>query len=136
MPPTPCLRPLAPDPKPQTPSLRPHASDPKPQTPSLRPQASDPKFQTPDLRPQGLKPKTPSLKPQVPGLRSAKTPRQATNFDDLRPQICENAAPGDERRRSQASDLRKRRAWRRTSTISSRRPAKTLRLAAIIDDLR
>merc|ERR1712155_218203 len=45
----------------------------KPQTPGLR-------SQVPDLRPQGLNPKTPglSLRPQVPGLRSAKTPRQAT----------------------------------------------------------
>ena len=101
----------------------------KPQTPGLR-------SQVPDLRPQGLKPKTPglSLRPQAPGLRSAKTlrqatkstisglrsaktPRLATNFDDLKPQTCENATPGDKSRRSQASDLRKRRAWRQKSTI-------------------
>ena len=83
----------------------------KHQTPGRRSQTSDPKFQIPDPRPQGLKPKTPGLRPQVPGLRSAKTPRQATRIVDLRPQTCKNAAPGDTHRRSQASDLRKRRAW-------------------------
>merc|ERR1712214_242447 len=72
----------------------------------------------------------------ISGLRPAKTPRLATNFDDLRPQTCENAAPGDEFRRSQASDLRTRRAWQRISTISGFRPAKTPRPATNVDDLR
>ena len=144
----PGLRPQVPDPgrRPETSGAE--ASDPRPQTPSSRSQTSD-------LRPQRLNPKTPglSLRPQVPGLRSAKTPRQATtstisglrsaktprlatNFDDLRPQTCENAAPGDEFRRSQASDLRKCHARRQKSTISGLRSSKMPCLATNIDDLR
>merc|ERR1712079_75805 len=116
------------------------AQDPRPQTPGPRPQICENgapgddfrRSQASDLR----KRRAWRRFSTISGLRPAKKARLATIFDDLRPQTCENGAPGDDFRRSQASDLRKRRAWRRFSTISGLRPAKTPRLATIFDDLR
>ena len=96
------------------PSLRPQGL--KPQTPGLRPQtAENTAFgeNIDDLRLQTCENAAPGntfrrcqatdLRKCYAGrhisttssLRSAKTPRLATNIDDLRPQTCENAAPGD-----------------------------------------